>query len=250
VLRYPVLLFIPTFLCLWLAAQAGIAFRKRRPLSDDEREDFGVVQSATLTLLALIIGFSFSMAISRYDQRKNYEEQEANAIGTEYVRAGLLPPAAGDTVRSQLRKYIELRIRFYRTRDEDELEQIDKDTSQLQSQMWATVQSAGLQQPNPVTTLAVAGMNDVLNSQGYTQAAWWNQIPGSAWGFLVLTAICCNVLVGYGSRRDHVAKLLIVLPLVISVSFFLIADIDTPRKGLIHVSPQNLLSVQQSLPGK
>jgi hypothetical protein len=93
-------------------------------------------------------------------------------------------------------------------------------------------------------------MNDVLNSQGYTQAAWWNQIPGSAWGFLVLTAICCNVLVGYGSRRDHVAKLLIVLPLVISVSFFLIADIDTPRKGLIHVSPQNLLSVQQSLPGK
>ncbi len=250
-MRYPVLLFIPVFLCLWLAAQVGAALRKRRPLADNEREDFTVVQGATLTLLALIIGFSFSMANNRYDQRKNYEEEEANAIGTEYVRAGLLPPAAGDTIRGQLKKYTELRIRFYRTRDEDELRQIDSDTSQVQDQMWSVVQNAGLQQPTPITALAVAGMNDVLNSQGYTQAAWWNRIPESAWGFLILTAICCNLLVGYGGRREgRSARLLIVLPLVISVSFFLIADIDSPRRGLIHVKPQNLISLQQSLVGQ
>ena len=96
---------------------------------------------------------------------------------------------------------------------------------------------------------SVWGMNDVLNSQGYTQAAWWNRIPASAWGLLVLTAICCNVLVGYGARGTGIrAKLLMVLPLVVSISFLLIADIDSPRGGLIHVAPQNLVALSQSLP--
>ena len=248
-LDYPVLLFLPTAFFLWLAAQLGAALRKRRPLRDDERDDFGVVQAATLTLLALIIGFSFSMAISRYDLRKNYEEGEANAIGTEYVRAGLLPASDAARVRSQLRKYVDLRISFYQTRNRPELAKIDDDTSELQAEMWSAVQTAGLSQPTPVMALAVSGMNDVLNSQGYTQAAWWNRIPTSAWWLLVATAICCNILVGYGARgRALSARLLLVLPVVIAISFLLIADIDAPRGGLIHVTPQNLVSLAQSLP--
>lgn len=87
-----------------------------------------MVQAATLTLLALIIGFSFSMAISRYDLRKNYEEAEANAIGTEWVRAGLIQAPDAARVRAQLRRYTELRIAFYRTRNPDELKQINADT--------------------------------------------------------------------------------------------------------------------------
>ena len=67
------------------------------------REDFGLILAAALTLLRLIIGFSFSMATSRYDQRKNLEEAEANAIGTEYARAGLLPAADAAKVRALLR---------------------------------------------------------------------------------------------------------------------------------------------------
>src|SRR5262245_7311459 len=79
-------------LAQWLAAYAGDLFRRRvRPLKEEEREDFDLVRNAGLTLLGLIIGFSFAMAVSRYDQRKNLEEAEANAIGTEYVRADILP---------------------------------------------------------------------------------------------------------------------------------------------------------------
>jgi hypothetical protein len=86
VLDYPVLVFVASFLTLWLSAQLGASvLRKWRHLEDEVREDFGIILAATL--LGLIIGFSFSMAINRYDQRKNYEEAEANAIGTEYVRA-------------------------------------------------------------------------------------------------------------------------------------------------------------------
>jgi hypothetical protein len=248
VLNFPLLLFLPSVLVLRLSAQIGTSLRRRWPLKEDERDDFGVVQAATLTLLGLIIGFSFSMAISRYDQRKNYEEAEANAIGTEYVRAGLMPAAHGAAVRTQLREYLDLRILFYRTRTDRELYHINEETTHLQAKMWSAVQAPAVAQPTPVIALAVSGMNDVLNSQGYTQAAWWNRIPVAAWGLLVATAISCNTLVGYGARGAKMkAALLWVLPLVVSISFLLIADIDSPRGGLIHVAPQNLVSLSQSL---
>ncbi len=248
-LNYPRIFFLFSLLLLWLSAQIGAALRRRRALKDEEREDFNVVQTATLTLLGLIIGFSFSMAISRYDQRKTYEEEEANAIGTEYARAGLLPASDAVVVRAQLKKYLDLRISFYRTRNARELLQIDADTAQLQAEMWSAVQAPALAQPTPVIALAVAGMNDVLNSQGYTQAAWWNRIPASAWSLMIAIAICCNLLVGYGARSANAkAGLLFVLPLVVSIAFLLIADIDSPRGGFIHVVPQNLVSLSQSLP--
>jgi hypothetical protein len=81
--------------------------RRIRPLKKDEREDFDTVLTASLTLLALIIGFSFSMAVSRYDQRKNYEEAEANAIGTEFLRADLLPSEVAARVRQLLKMYVD-----------------------------------------------------------------------------------------------------------------------------------------------
>ncbi len=91
-------------------------------------------------------------------------------------------------------------------------------------------------------------MNDVLNSQGYTQAAWWNRIPVSAWIFMAIIAVVCNVLVGYGMHRTESKKvMLFVLPIVISIAFFLIADIDSPLGGAIHVQAQNLRSLLQTL---
>ena len=89
-------------------------------------------------------------------------------------------------------------------------------------------------------------MNDVLNSQEYTQAAWRNRIPPAAWILLVSIAIGCNVLVGYGAHRTE-RDLFLILPLAISVAFFLISDIDSPRRGLIHVQPRNLVSLSETL---
>ena len=250
-LNHPVAFAFLCFVVFWIAAQWGASIRQRRPLLEEEREDFGLVETATLTLLGLIIGFSFSMATTRYDLRKNYEESEANAIGTEYVRAGLLPPGDAATIRAQLRQYTELRIAFYRTRHRDELRQIDADTTALQGKMWSAVEAPGLAQPTPISALAVAGMNDVLNSQGYTQAAWWNRIPSSGWALVIVIAAAGNFLVGYGSRIVKTKGfLLVVLPIMVSISLLLIADIDSPRGGLIHVVPQNLTSLLQSLPNK
>jgi hypothetical protein len=230
----PILVLVASFVALWLSARVGALFRKKRPLTEDVRHDFDIVLAATLTLLGLIIGFSFSMVVSRYDQRKNYEEDEANAIGTEYVRADLLPVAAAAKVRELLKNYIDQRVLF------------DAQTAKLQAELWSVVQATAATQPTPTVALAVSGMNDVLNSQGYTQAAWWNRFPIPAWGFLVIIAVFCHMLLGYDSHRSG-AILFMVLPLSVSISFFLIADIGSPRQGLIRVVPQNLISLSQSL---
>jgi len=234
---------------LWLSARIGSSFLKRRlSLKEGVREDFSLILAATLTMLGLIIGFSFSMAISRYEQRKNYEEEEANAIGTEYVRADLLPAADAARVRALLRNYLDDRILFYRTRSEQQLRQINANTAQLQSELWAAVKTPAAAQPTCVVALAISGMNDVLNSQGYTQASWLDRIPLAAWGLLAVIAICCNLLVGYGARHPEAEGILmLILPTVVSISFLLIADIDSPRGGVVLVQPRNLLSLAQSL---
>jgi hypothetical protein len=220
--------------------------RRRRTAEVEEPGDFDTILTTTLTLLGLIIGFSFAMAISRYDQRKNYEEAEANAIGTEYARADLLPAANAATLRELLSKYIDLRITFYRARDQRQLSQIDRDTGKLQAELWAAVVHPAQTQPTPIMALVVSGMNDVLNSQGYTQAAWWNRIPPAAWGLMGMVAIFSNLLLGYRKRRTH-HSVLLALPIIVAVAFFLIADLDSPRGGVIRVLPQNLIALSQSI---
>jgi hypothetical protein len=246
-MNFPFLVLILSFVVMAAAALAGDKLRERiGPINEEERDDFNIVLGATLTLLGLIIGFSFSMAISRYDQRKNYEEAEANAIGTEYVRADLLPPGDAAKLRGLLKEYVDKRILFYETQDPGLLAKVDQDTAELQTQLWSATRASATAQPTPVVALAVSGMNDVLNSQGYTQAAWWNRIPMAAWALMAAIAICCNVLIGYSAhRRDR--ALFLILPIAVSISFFLIADIDSPRGGAIRVVPQNLLSLAQSL---
>jgi hypothetical protein len=247
-LDYPILFFFVALAVLWTSVQVGLYWRSKSPLADADREDFTAVQAAALTLLGLIIGFSFSMAISRYDLRKHYEEEEANAIGTEYFRAGLLPAGQALVLRAQLREYLGKRIVFYRMSRGESLTEIDKDTARAQEQMWAVVQANALAAPSQNSALVATGMNDVLNSQGYTQAAWWNRIPITAWAFMIAVGSCCSVMVGRsGKSTGRKPGLYFVLPLLTSVSLFLIADIDSPRGGLIRLQPQNLVSLSQSL---
>jgi hypothetical protein len=248
---HPLLIFVLAFLMMWMSARVGATTLKRWIKLDPEaRNDFNTILATTLTLNGLIIGFTFSMAIGRYDQRKNYEEAEANAIGTEFVRADLVAaPDAAARVRSLLQSYLDQRVAFYTARDDDaRLRQINDRTAQLQGDLWAAVVGTGAAQPTAIGALAVSGMNDVLNSEGYTQAAWWNRIPGSAWILMAAIAVISHMMIGYGVQRMGTENILMtVLPLVLSISFLLIADIDSPRSGIIRVKPQNLIALAQSL---
>ena len=147
--RDPFFVLVVSFVVLWCAARLGGFFRRKWELEDEIREDFGVILAATLTLLGLIIGFTFSMALTRYDQRKDCEEQEANAIGTEYVRADLLS-ANNSQVRALLKSYLDQRILFYINRNDQDLAKVGAATGRLQEEMWSAVQAPALAQPTPL----------------------------------------------------------------------------------------------------
>ena len=210
--------------------------------------DLGIIQSATLTLLALIIGFTFSMAIARYDLRQIYEEAEANAIGTEFLRADLLPSKTAESIKGLLNEYLDQRILFYSKQDQETAKQITQRTMALENAMWSELLPVARIQPTPPIALAVSGMNDVINARGYTQAAWWNRIPTAAWWLMAAIAVGANILVGFGARnfRRNVG-LFMIFPTMIAISFFLIADIDSPRGGVIRIEPRNLIDLKHSM---
>jgi hypothetical protein len=243
----PIDIFVSTTLVLWLASLAGtFVAAKLRPVQESEWEDLNLVTTASLTLLALIIGFSFSMALGRYDQRKNDEEEEANAIGTEYVRADLLPAEDAARVRSLLKQFLDQRLLFYTIHDEERLKSITTETARLENEMWSRVESDVVANPTPPMALVLSGMNDVLNRQGYSQAAWWYRIPQGAWSMMAVLSFCNCFLVGYGAHRRGFLMVPII-PVLVAIAFYFIADIDSPRRGYIRIIPQNLISLSQSL---
>ena len=154
----PLLVFVVSFIALWLCAQLGAALRrKQEAYGGHAPETFTLILTASLTLLGLIVGFTFSMAVSRYDQRKNCEAEEANAIGTEYVRSGLLPAADAARTRTLLRSYLDQRILLYHSGDEQRRSEIRQRIAELQRELWSVAQNAALAQPSALTALVAAG---------------------------------------------------------------------------------------------
>ena len=243
---YPLLVFVLSFGATALSAVAGDILRKRVHPRTEEGQDFGFAISATLTLLALIVGFTFSMAVSRYDLRKSCEQAEANAIGTEYTRANLLAADDAAKVRALLKQYLNQRLLFYTTRQQSEVGTINAETAHLSDELWTAAQAGVAKIPPPVMGLVLSGVNDISNAQRSTQGAWQNRIPRGAWILMAAIALSCSFLSCFRAHRSDWLAFLIV-PFAVSISFFLIADIDSPTRGVIRVVPQNLLDLSQSL---
>jgi hypothetical protein len=246
-MNYPLLLFGVSLVLLAISTWVGDALRKRLGVSkEDQRAESGPLLGATLSLLFFIIGFSFMMAIGRYDLRKACEQAEAIAIRTEYSRADLLAPADVAKVQTLLKEYLDQRIAFYATRGSGRASEISAGTVRLQAELWSTLRPAIAAVPPPLMGVLVSGMDDVINSQRSSQAAWLNRIPVAAWVLMTTIGIGCCWLIGYRARRTDWVAFMIV-PIGVSVCFFLMADLDSPRGGAIRVAPVNLSSLSRSL---
>lgn len=245
----PVPAFIFTFVVLTAATWLGTTrFARLRAEAAAAREEFRVIQAATLTLLGLIISFTFSMALDRYEERKGFESAESSAIATAHMRAGLLPPADAARVRSLLGSYLEQRLTFYETRNLQTLAETNLATAKIEGLLWTAVTVPAEQNPNSITALAVASINDVVRAQGDTLASWNNRVPFTAWMMMGSIAFFAMLLVGIGIQRPaRFPQILAVLPLIISIAFFLIADVESPRLGLISVVPDNLRELSGTL---
>jgi len=188
------------------------------------------------------------MAIDRHDNRETLEEAEANAIGTEYLRTDLLPSNISARTKDLLNQYLDQRILYYSKQNSEKVQEITQKTNELQNALWNEILPVARTQTTPSMALVISGMNDVLNSQGYVQAAWHNRIPYPAWLLMGAIALCANLLVGFGARNfKKNVGLFMIFPFITSVSFFLIADIDSPRSGVIRIEARNLMVLKQTL---
>jgi hypothetical protein len=247
---HPVVFFVTTLTLLIVSARVGVAARAHgHALTSTDRAEFDLVRNAMFTLLGLMVGFAISMAVSRYDLRKSYEEAEANAIGTEYLRLDLMPPATTTAARALLRTYVDERIAFYRDRDPNREEKTDAATMETMNALWAAIAPEARTRQTPTDALVASGMNDILNSQGYTLAAWRNRLPVEVWMLLLLIAAGCNFLIGFGAERlspvTHA-----ILPVTAALAFLLIADVEGPRNGFVQVEPVNLDDIATAMSQK
>ena len=249
VFRYPIILFVVSFLVLWLSAHTGrLLARALHVRLTEHIEVLAVIQGATLTLLGLIIGFSFrwrsAATTSARTTRKRKPTRSARSICVP-ILAGRRLPRKCVPCCATISTFASSTTRRARMEQLDDINPSNRRHAKRNS--GATIRGPVAAQPTTVLALVAAGMNDVLNSQGYTQAAWLNRIPAAAWALLSAIAICATMLLGLGAKKTVPSRIQPVLPLVISIAFFLIADIDSPRRGVIRVVPQNLISLAQSL---
>jgi hypothetical protein len=245
---YEYVLFAVSLVVLVVAVQVGVwAAARVRAMKEEEREQITQTTGVCLSILALIIGFSFSAAISRYDTRKNCEQEEANAISSEYTLVGLLPDADAAQERELLKQFVKLRIAYYETAERSELAAVRAQRAGLEEQMWPIVERDAKANQTAILREVVAGMNNVLSRPGYSQAAAMDRIPDGAWTLMAVLATFCCLLLGYSGYGQRPLVLKLVVPLFLSLSFFIIASLDAQRRGLIRVLPQNLIRVQQEM---
>ena len=240
-----------------LLAVAEIGYRDGLRLykSKDEarRSQIGGVQGAVLGLLGLLLGFTFAMAVGRYDTRRDLVLQEANAVGTTWLRAGLLPQAHRAPVKELLRRYVEVRLKYEAlSRDRAKLAEGLRLSAELQNEVWRHAEAAATESPSPVTVAFITSLNDVIDTDAERVAAGRNQIPTGVWILVVLVAAFGCFTGSYGSGANGVRSVFtnLFLPVLIAVVIVLIFDLTHSRQGVIRISQQPLIDLLNSIQPK
>ncbi|MCB5205515.1 hypothetical protein LH464_24040 [Neorhizobium sp. T786] len=240
--------FLFAFFCsvLWAAGQVGGRLVKKRDAAES-MDEFRLILGAVLSLLGLVIGFTLSMSIAGYNSRQAAQEAEASSINSAYLRAGLLEKTYTAPLRTALLQYLKKRVEYYNGQSNGRVSKREEAIS-VQNELWERTVSAVAGQQTAITSLVVTGVNDVISSQKRAQAGWKNQIPLPAWLLLFVIALCCCVMIGYsvGNVRKR-GILLLILPSMISLSFVMVAEIDSPGEGMIRVNGHDLYELHRSL---
>jgi hypothetical protein len=216
-----------------------------------ERTDIALILGAVLTLLALLLGFTYSMSEGRFETRRQLVIEEANAIGTTYLRAKALPEPRSSEIQELLRQYTALRVEIAGTTydDPEKIREWGNRTKQLHSLMWSHAAALARESPNPVISVFLQTLNEMIDLHTKRLAAFRNRVPFSI--YLVLFGISAITLwlVGYylGTRRQRLRILSTMLVLLVASVMWLIMDLDQPVRGAIRASQQSLIDLHQDL---
>ncbi len=242
--------FLATVAVVLLAVEGGFRlgqYRRRRSEQED-KPPVGEMVAATLALLAFMLAFTFGLAASRFDVRRGLVIDEANAIGTTYLRAGLLPEPHRSDVRSLLREYVDVRLEAVQP---GKLSRSIGRSEELHARLWAHAVAVGEKNPGSIVVgLFIASLNEVIDLHAKRLALGVrNRIPGTIWAALSFVTIIGTSVMGYhaGLAGSGRSLALLVLVLAFSAVVTLIADLDRPQEGLLRVSQQTMIDLQKTL---
>jgi hypothetical protein len=244
-------LFLTILVLTGLALEAGYRFGSwRHALAADEKESsVGAMVASILGLLAFLLAFTFSLAASRFEARRETVLEEANAIGTTYLRSRLLPEPQKSKAASLLREYVDVRVRGVQ---EGKVEETIARSEQLHDAIWSEATEAA-QNPNgtPVmTSLFIQALNEMIDLHAKRlMVGLRNRIPVSIWAVLFALALLSMASVGYQSGIAATRRSPAMFGMVFAFAgvLFLIADLDRPHEGFLRVSQQPMLDVQKSM---
>jgi len=244
-----IIVFLVFFALMLGATEVGFRLGRKSELQtpDKTKSLVSTVEAAMLGFLGLLLGFTMSMAVSRFEARKQLVLEEANAIGTSSLRAALLPAPEGPDIGNLLRQYINVRVQDG-TMDEDPT-QLDRSHTQslrLQNEFWTRAVAYGQKDPNSVRVgLLLQSLNQAIDLESARRMAIQNHVPESVIYANAVVGILSIMLVGYAfglSGRRHFA--MYVLAVAITLVLAVIIDLDRPRSGLIRVSEQPMIDLQ------
>ncbi|NND68337.1 MAG: hypothetical protein HKN19_12185 [Halioglobus sp.] len=212
----------------------------------------GSIQASILGLLALLLGFTFSMSMQRYDNRSMALIDEANAIGTAILRIQLLPENFRDEVDSLFRNYIDLRVEVGQLDITKSVERkaYNEKIANSQNRLWALAIAATEVDPRPVTTGAfVKSLNDVIDSQGKRNALLQMQVPEVVLILLFIVFISSGGIMGYsaGLSGNRMFAPIVLVSLLITLIVFIIIDLDRPKRGTIQVNQNAMIELYKNI---
>jgi hypothetical protein len=237
----PFVFWLLSLLLLWMGMLLGTRIRERRDqIIERESKIVTVLEGALLTLFGLLIGFTFSMAVSRYDTRKQLVVKEANAIGTTWLRSALLAEPVRSEEQNLLRQYVQQRIRYLDVgADKAAMDDSVKRADDLQARMWALASNYAPEHKDVTTSLFLSTLNDSIDVTEERTAANENRIPTEAWWMLLFVGFAATLLVGLDVRpRSWVLQM--TLPIVLAGALGLTMDMDSPRYGLIRTTQPSM----------
>ena len=241
-----------TVVLLILASEAGFRLGRRLRAHGDpgKQEDMGITLGGLLGLLGLLLAFTFGMAGDRFDDRRKLVVEEANAIGTAWLRTDLVPEPERSEARAALRAYTQARIDAVATNVPSELLAAVARSERIHESLWATAVAAARSGSTPTVALYVSAVNEVIDAHGRRVAAGLRSpIPPVIFGTLYLVAVLVLVALGFyrGLVGDRSAATTTVLSIVLAVVLGLTLDLDRPGEGYLKVSQQALQDVRATM---
>jgi hypothetical protein len=232
-----IVLFACVLACIEIGRRIGKGLQKEG--SDPSKSGTGAVDAAVFGLLGLLIAFTFSGAASRFDARRMQIVNEANAIGTAYLRVDLLPPETQPEIRNLFRAYADARLGVYRAiPDMEKVRAQLASASALQEQLWAKCVAACEKASSPAaTSLMIAAMNEVFDIATLRTAAADLHVPAIIIAMLFVIAMGCALLAGFNMAAAKGRSIMHYLgfALLLASVAFVILDMEFPRLGLIRV---------------